>query len=177
MTVDITNEQETLMLKAKWTARGVPEALFNAMVNEANAEYNSSIGFEDWSRFSMLTVNIDDENFSNEYFYRIVLNWGGIGIMSRGIAGIVWIFGQVPAITTHIEVFKISNDGTECVGYGYLLFTHTKDEECEVTINPIVTEEKCDIYKKVKAFEVKINTLDESGEIAILSTSVSVNVT
>lgn len=172
MTVDITDEVETQMLKAKWTARGVPESLFNAMVDEANAEYNAVLGYEDWSRFSMLTVNIDDENFSSEYFYRIVLNWGGIGIMSRGIAGIKHIFGQVPAITTHIEVFKISNDGTECVGYGYLLFTHTKDEECEVTINPIVTEEKCEPYAKVKIAKVEVDTISTDGETEVLTTTV-----
>ena len=134
MAVDISNDAETLRLKAKWTARGVPESLFNAMVAEANAEYNTILGYDDFSRFSILTVNIVDADFDTEHFYRIVLNWGGIGITSRGTNLLTFMFGQVPAITLHIEVFKLTNDGTQCMGYGYLLFVHSKDEECTITI-------------------------------------------
>ena len=135
--VDITDETETQRLKAKWTTRGVPESLFDAFIAEANAEYDTSIGYDNFSRFAILTLNIVDANFDGEHFYRAILCWGGYVIMGKGTATLTAQFGQVPTIQLHIEIFKVSNDGTIVNGYGALLFTHTKDEAVTITINAI----------------------------------------
>ncbi len=134
MTVDVSDLNDTVALKNKWVGRGVPEALFDAMVNEANAEYNTVLGVTDFSRFSILTVNLVDNDETTECFYRVILNWGGYVLMGQGIDALSFMFGQVPSTEIHIEVFKITNDGTECKAYGSLLFVHSKDEECTVTL-------------------------------------------
>ncbi len=130
-------EAEIEQWKSKYLAKGLPEALLDELIADMNLEYEASIALEHPERLADLTVNITDANFDALHFYRICLNWGGYDIQSRGTDETTFKFIQVACVQIHIEVFKISNDGTTVTGYGYLLLNHSTDETAEITINTL----------------------------------------
>lgn len=134
MTIDITDNAETQILRDKWLARGVPSSLFDAFIAEANLEYNSSIGYEDYNRFAMLTVNLTDTDTTTECFYLYALANYGLVIQGNEDVTITHVFGQVPCISLDIEVFKVKNDYSQVVAYGQTSLLHTKDEVVSITM-------------------------------------------
>ena len=140
MTVDISNDPVTLAWRAKYAAMGLPDSLLQAMIDEANAEFNSVIGWGDINRMAILRVNIVDHDTTAGCFFRINVCWGATLFTGYGTETFSHQFPQVPCVTLHIEVFKILNDGTAVHGYGFLLFNHSKDEDCTITVNPVTNQ-------------------------------------
>lgn len=149
MSEDISTDPFTVSWKAKGLARGLPETLLNEMIAQANAEYNSEIGYQDFHRLAMLTVHIIDGMPLMEAFYRITVNWGGYVFHGQGTAENAYTFTGVPCVPLHIEVFKVTDDGTQCIGYGYALFNHSKDEEVWITINNFAYQTPAGTYVEI----------------------------
>lgn len=139
MTVDISDDPETQLLRDKWTVRGVPSSLFDEMVTEANAEYNSTIGYEDYNRFTMLTVNIEDNDETEDCLYVYVLSNYGLVLFGNEETGVSRTFGQVPNVNIHVQVFKVKNDYSSIHAYGETTLLHTKDETVNVELTAVET--------------------------------------
>lgn len=134
MSIDISEDPLTLALKDKWTQRGVPVELFNALVAEANAEYNAGIGYDDYNRFAMLTINlIDTDTTENCYYLYDVSNYG-LTLFGIDDTTITHIFGQVPCVHLDIQVFKVTQDNLSVISYSYATLNHSQDETINVTL-------------------------------------------
>jgi hypothetical protein len=134
MAIDISNDPQTLALRDKWTARGVPPSLFDAFIAEANAEYNSTIGFEDYNRFAQLNVICTDtDETENCYYFYSIMNYG-LNMSGVDDYTTAHLFAGVPCVSLDIQVFKIKTDNSECVAYGTASLLHSKDESIEITL-------------------------------------------
>jgi hypothetical protein len=139
LSIDITNEPDTLALRAKWEARGVPSSLFNEFIAKANEEYNSTIGYDDFNRFQMLTINLIDNDETADCYYLYTISNNGLVLFGNKDPFTSRIFGEVPCISLNIEVFKILNDDSNVIAYGQASLNHSKDETQAITLTSIGT--------------------------------------
>lgn len=171
-------QEEITQWKNKYLDKGLPEALLDDLIADMNLEYEASIALEHPERLADLTVSINDLDTETDCFYRVTLNWGGIDIQSRGIADTSYKFLNVSCVQIHIEVFKITNDGTQCKGYGYLLLNHSTDETATVSVYSVNSPQEISIATGIVYTETTTNALsltdnNEESESTITSIAIS----
>lgn len=140
MSIDITNNPETQILREKYLNMGVPESLFDAFVNEANNEYNSTIGYEDFTRFSILTVNLSDDDETENCFYLYNLANNGFTLFGYFDTSKTHIFGQIPNVNISIQIFKIKSNFSNIISYGNSASLISKDSTITITLTKIGSE-------------------------------------
>jgi len=130
------SEDQIELWKQKYLDKGLPESLLDAMIAEAELEWESVIGYGQLNRLASLTVVINDYEETEGCFYKIVIAWEGYVIQGKITEALSEKFAQVQCVTLDIEVFKMSSDRTICRGYGYIELNHSQDESVTVTLMP-----------------------------------------
>jgi hypothetical protein len=128
MAIDISDLPETEAWRLKWEALGLPSGLIDAMIAEANTEYNSTIAYGDYNNLADLNVIINDTSETESGAYRIVVN----NSQTAKITSTQQNFSQIPCIPTTVEVYKLSDDGTTLLAYGIGLILHSRNENITV---------------------------------------------
>lgn len=129
MSVDVTDRPEVQAWKQKYSAMGLPDTLLNQMIDEANAEYNSTIGYGDIKRMAQLTVSLTDLEGTpdGEYVYLIIYqNFVIAGALTTATE---YLFAQVPCISIIVQVVKFNSSDTRVLTTDLAAIAHTRDEE------------------------------------------------
>jgi hypothetical protein len=133
------NQGEIDQWKAQYLAMGVPETLLNTMIAEAEAEWESIIGFGDVNTMGDLTVNIIDSTFVTGEAYKIIVLIDDLVFCGALAEDITWTFSQVPCKPLIVQVYKMQvptlPDGEEhVIGFGYATLNHASNDTLEITI-------------------------------------------
>jgi hypothetical protein len=153
---DIQQEQEAW--KTYYIARGLPEAMLNEMIAEANLEYEAELGFPEFDRLAQLTVNINDSDLTLDCFYVIFLVSNNQICQGTETYEQNYIFAQVPCVPWIIYVIKIKSDNTQAVAMGIKSINHSKDESITITVNKSTVG----------------NTINVNGLTALIQSAISI---
>ena len=129
-------EQE--QIKTKYLALGLPESLIDAMIAEANIEYETDIGVEQFNRYANVKVFVDDVDLLEGEFYLYIIQRANTIFYGEGTLSAEWDFAQVPCTEIVFQVFKMFVGETLTIhGYGYSIVTVSKEMSVIVTIGAI----------------------------------------
>jgi hypothetical protein len=128
------SEEEIQVWKDEYLNKGLPIGLLEAMIDEANAEWNSSIGIGDLSRLANLTINITDNEESKDCsFLTLILDQSNV-IRGRISDSETQLFIDVSCIDLDVIVIKYSLSSYTIVGIGKGEISHSKNEELEIIV-------------------------------------------
>jgi hypothetical protein len=128
------SEEEIQVWKDEYLNKGLPIGLLEAMIEEANAEWNSSIGIGDLSRLANLAINItDNEETKDCSFLTLILDQSNV-IRGRISDSETQLFIDVSCIDLDVIVIKYSLSSYTIVGIGKGEISHSKNEELEIIV-------------------------------------------
>lgn len=120
--------------KAKYTAKGVPPTLLDALIAEAELEWDSVIGYGQYDRLAKLIIQIIDYDTTPNCYYMITL------IQNMNIFNGVtttetnWVFAQVPCIALSCYVLKVRETDNIPICEGVVSLNHSKDETLTIQL-------------------------------------------
>lgn len=123
--------------ETKWLAKGLPQALLDAMVAEAELEWESQIGFGQINRLAQLTIQIIDYDITPNCFYLIVLIQNMNVFQGEATTKTSWDFAQVPCIPLSAYVLKLRDSDDVPICEGLASLNHSKDETLQVELQNI----------------------------------------
>jgi hypothetical protein len=121
----------------KWRAKGLPQALLDAMIAEVELEWESQIGFGQINRLAQLTIQIIDYDITTNCFYLIVLIQNMNVFQGEAITKTTYDFAQVPCIPLSAYVLKLRDSDDVPICEGLASINHSKDETLQVELQYI----------------------------------------
>ena len=138
-------QDEIDIWKAKYTAKGVPSTLLDALIAEAELEWDSTIGYGQYDRLADLTVTLFDEHPSTDFFYIIVLVQNMQVFNGITTTATTYRFSQVPCIPLTAYAFKVANDLSITDAQGFTNLNHSTDETISLYLNCVQQLDVCPI--------------------------------
>jgi hypothetical protein len=128
--------------KERWTYKGLPETLLDAMILEANAEYETEIGVWKFNNYAIVKVIVDGDTIVGNDFYVYVVQRANKIFMGEASQISSWIFPQVPCTEIFFSVYKLNSDsGVVIKKFGYTVETVTKNMDVHVTLDSYLPTE------------------------------------
>lgn len=167
MTATPPNQEAIEAWKAKYLEKGLPETLLDAMIAEAELEWESVLGWGQINRLAWLNVKIADPTANNDTYYwvLVIINMrlfnGQLldGNEAPTLSTDEFKFAQVPCVDLSVIVYRVPYDELIPDEFGLANLSHSKDEDLTVTLQEIPTEEQCDKFKTTRMFEPHINEI------------------
>lgn len=154
--IDELIEKEIDEWKKKYLAKGLPLPLLEELSQEARKEWEIELGFRELRLYYDLIVNVEDEEYSEENYYKYVISHEHDIIRGYITNKLTQTFKQLPAEKLHVQVYKISKEGN-ILGYGFEDIILSSDKIVTVKIKKIEAVEKVFIFENVfKIFFDKI---------------------
>jgi hypothetical protein len=120
--------------KAKYTAKGVPSTLLEALIAEAELEWEANIGYGQYNRLAKLIVQISDYDTTPNCFYMIVLMQNMNIFNGVTTSQTNWIFANVPCIPLSCYVLKVRSADKIPICEGIANLNHSKDETLTIQL-------------------------------------------
>lgn len=119
-------DEEIEVWKKKYISYGIPETVLDRMIEEAELEWNTEIGYRDINIFYALRINIIDSDLMENEYYFVAVSLNDEIIRGKITTDTSVLFSTLPADTLVVRVLRMKKDAEVYMkGYG----------ECEVTLS------------------------------------------